>query len=124
MKKAVKQASDNIEMDIVFYQNLQELVDKGLYPQDTIYKTANEIESKKLLLETVVKDFIKQLMEEHTKIMKLKINQLLEGIGCPQDGKQFVVYVPSKIAPELDKVYGLEYELKYELGIDVKFNKL
>lgn len=119
--EAIKQATDNIEMDVILYKDLQELVNLGLYPQDTIHKTATEIEGKKLLVETIIKDFVQKLMEEHTKIMKLKIDKLLEGIGCPKNSGKFDVYIPSKIAPELDKTVKLKYELKYDLRVDMKF---
>ena len=104
--EAIKQATDNIEMDVILYKDLQELVDLGLYPQDTIHKTATEIEGKKLLVETIIKDFVQKLMEE---------------IGCPKNSGKFDVYIPSKIAPELDKTVKLKYELKYDLRVDMKF---
>lgn len=120
----IQQSSDQIDINVVYYKSLTELEDLGIYPQGTTHKMAVQIEGTKALYQEAIDEAITKYSKDLVGVTNKVVDKCLTAIGAKHENGKYFVFIPSSVAPELDRTISFDFSVECTLKVKLNHDKL
>jgi len=113
-----------IDINVLYYKNLQDLENMGMYPQGTINKMAVQIEGTKALFQEAIDKGIAKYSKDIQATTNKVVDKCLQNLGATCENGKYHIFIPNSIAPELDKTISLDFEVECVIKVKLNYDKL